>query len=97
MLLIARPNKIITGSASGKAVRTPNIAPLLIDKAFPKANKLNNSKLERLSNNNILAKLTIATPLAKENNAPINAIGIPINATYTRIFERHYFIEILFY
>ena len=81
MLLIARPSKIITGNASGKEERTPNMAPLFIDNALPNANKLNSKRLEMLSNKNTLPKLPIATPLAKENNAPINAIGIPIKHT----------------
>ena len=83
MLLIARPSNMITGNARGKEERTPNIAPLLIDNALPKANKLNSKRFERLSNKNTLAKLSIATPLAKENNAPIRAIGIPIKNTNT--------------
>ena len=81
MLLIARPSKIITGNASGKEESTPNMAPLFIDNALPNANKLNSKRLEMLSNKNTLPKLPIATPLAKENNAPINAIGIPIKQT----------------
>ena len=44
MLLTAVPSKMIIGSASGKEERTPNIAPLLIDKALPKANKLNSKR-----------------------------------------------------
>ena len=88
MLLIARPSKIITGNASGKEERTPNIAPLLIDNALPKANRLNSKRFERLSNKNTLAKLPMETPLAKENNAPMNAMGIPIKQTYTNILER---------
>ena len=87
MVLIARPNKMITGNASGKDERTPNIAPLLIDNALPNANKLNNKRFERLSNKNTLGKLPIATPLANENNDPIKAIGIPIKHTYTSILE----------
>ena len=78
MLLTAVPSKMITGNASGKEERTPNIAPLLIDKALPKANKLNRKRFDRLSNKNTLAKLPMATPLANENNAPINEMGIPI-------------------
>ncbi len=78
----------MTGNASGNEERTPNIAPLLIDSALPKANKLNSKRFERLSNKNTLAKLPIATPLANENNAPIKAIGIPIKQTYTSILER---------
>ena len=78
MLLIARPSNMITGNARGKEERTPNIAPLLIDNALPKANKLNSKRFERLRNKNTLAKLSIATPLAKENNAPIRAIGFQL-------------------
>ena len=81
MLLTAVPSKMIIGSASGKEERTPNIAPLLIDKALPKANKLNSKRFDRLSNKNTLAKLPMATPLANENYAPINAMGIPIKHT----------------
>ena len=87
MLLIAVPNKIITGKASGREVRTPNIAPLLIDKALPNANKLNNKRFERLSYKNTLTKLSIATPFATENIAPIKAIGTPIKHTYTKILD----------
>ena len=81
MLLIARPSKIITGNASGNEESTPNRAPLFIDNALPNANKLKSKRLERHSNKNTLPKLPIATPLAKENNAPIRAIGIPIKQT----------------
>ena len=87
MLLIARPSKIITGNASGNEESTPSMAPLLIESALPNANKLNSKRFERISNRNTLPKLSTATPLAKENNAPINAIGIPINQTYTNILE----------
>ena len=87
MLLIAVPSKIITGNASGKVVKTPNMAPLLIDNAFPNANKLNNKRFERLSKKNTFIKLPIATPLAKENIAPIKAIGTPIKQTYTNILD----------
>ena len=87
MLRTAVPSNIITGNASGKEERTPNMAPLLIDKALPKANKLNNKRFDMLSNKNTLAKLSMATPLANENNAPINAMGIPIKQTYTNILE----------
>ena len=88
MVRIELPSKMITGKARGKEDRTPNMAPLLIDKALPKANTLNSKRFERINNKNTLAKLPIATPLAKENSAPINAMGIPIKHTYTRIFER---------
>ena len=87
ILLIAVPNKIITGKASGKVVRIPNIAPLLIDNALPNANKLNNKRFERLSDINTLIKFPIATPLAKENIAPIKAIGTPMKQTYTNILD----------
>ena len=87
MLLIAVPSKIITGNASGKVVKTPNIAPLLIDNAFPNANKLNNKRFERLSKKNTFIKLPIETPFAKENIAPIKAIGTPIKQTYTNFLD----------
>ena len=88
ILLIARPSKIMTGSASGNAERTPNIAPLFIESALPKANKLKSKRFERINNKNTFAKLLIATPFAKENNAPMKAMGIPIKQTYTKILER---------
>ena len=48
MVRIELPSKMITGKARGKEDRTPNMAPLLIDKALPKANTLNSKRFERL-------------------------------------------------
>lgn len=88
MVRIELPSKMITGKARGKEDRTPNMAPLLIDKALPKANTLNSKRFERLRIKNTLSKLLNATPFANENIAPIKASGIPIKNTNTNILAR---------
>lgn len=72
---------MITGKARGREVSTPSIAPLFIDRALPKENRLNNKIFDRHSIENTLGKSSKSAPLVIKNKDPISAIGIPIKKT----------------